>query len=71
MLCDFAQLGDFVKARPAVYTNLEDVRAVVRSASGKAARYFQGKKGAASAPRQHKCLVCAPLHQYTPLVCGK
>ena len=53
---DLDDLREFVEARAATYTDLDVVRERVREMAAEAAKYFQGKDGADSAPQDQRAL---------------
>ena len=52
----FDELRTFVESRRDVYTDLDEVRKIVRAGAEEAAFYFRGENGAASTPRQQRAL---------------
>ena len=53
---DFAELRKYVESRPITYTNLDEVRKIVRTGAAEAVFYFRGESGAASTPREQRAL---------------
>ena len=45
-----------MESRPITYTNLDEVRKIVRTGAAEAVFYFRGESGAASTPREQRAL---------------
>ena len=53
---DFDELRAFVESQPAVYTDLDAVRKIVRTGARRAVFYFRGANGEDSAPQDQRAL---------------